>query len=82
MKQGNETEEKSARFTRLAVKRTNAALKAIRLIGNLSNQSHYSYTQEEVKMVFSELSRAIEEAKQKFNAPKEQPRNFSFGNKQ
>lgn len=53
-------------FVRLAEARVNRALKDIRLIGNLSNKSAYSYTEEDVKKVFRALQREIEFARSKF----------------
>ena len=40
---------KRENFVRLAEGRVNRALKDIRLIGNLSNRSAYSYSDEDVK---------------------------------
>tara|TARA_R100000008_G_C3562749_1_gene157225 strand:+ start:837 stop:1115 length:279 start_codon:yes stop_codon:yes gene_type:complete len=45
-------------FTRLAKKRVNATLRMFRLLGNLSNQSMYKYTDEQI----DQMERAIDEA--------------------
>lgn len=60
-------EGKREKFVRLAEGRVNRALKDIRLIGNLSNRSVYSYTQEDVKKIFRALQRELELAKSRFD---------------
>jgi hypothetical protein len=56
-------EEKRDRFRRLANQRTNNALKAIQVLGNCSNKSTYSYTQDEINKIFFELERKVKETK-------------------
>lgn len=46
-KQGSNREK----FVNLAEKRTSKALQAISVIGNLSNRSNYSYTDEDVRQI-------------------------------
>lgn len=58
--------DKRESFVRLAEARMNRALKDIRLIGNLSNKSAYSYTEEDVKKMFRALQREIESSRSKF----------------
>ena len=59
--------EKQKKFRELAEKRVNNAIKNIQLIGNLSNTSAYSYTDEEVKKIFKALKDefAVSESKVK-----------------
>lgn len=54
------------KFVELANKRVNNAIKSIRLIGNLSNKSNYSYTEVDVKKIFSALQKELKEAKRRF----------------
>jgi len=54
------------KFIKLAEKRVNNAIKYIRLIGNLSNKSNYSYTDDQVEKIFRALNREIKEAKVRF----------------
>lgn len=61
-------DEKQAKFRKLAEKRVNNAIKNIQLIGNLSNTSAYSYTEEEVKKMFKTLKEEISVAEAKFKA--------------
>lgn len=59
-------DEKRANFVRLAEGRVNRALNDIRLIGNLSNRSAYSFTEEDVKKIFRALQRELEQARSRF----------------
>ena len=54
------------RFVDLAQKRVNKTVNDIRLIGNLSNKTNYSYTEEDVKKIYSALKTALDEMKVKF----------------
>lgn len=70
------TEEmKSDRFKRIAENRTNRTIEAIRLLGNCANRSNYSYTEEDVKKIFSAIEAELKEAKQKFQT---KPRSKKF----
>lgn len=53
-------------FVRLAESRTRRALKDIRLIGNLSNRSNYSWNDEDVATIFSALEAEMKVARQRF----------------
>ena len=59
-------ETKSQRFQRLATKRTQAALKKIRLLGNLTSSS-YDYTPEQAAKIVSALRAAVGAVEGKFN---------------
>lgn len=59
-------EEDRAKFVRLATKRVNNAIKAINLIGNLSNRSNYDYTEEDVTKIFKALQGEINACKKRF----------------
>lgn len=63
-------EERHQRFRRLASQRTNNILKAINILGNCSNKSTYSYTDEEVNRIFSELEKKLRETKSLFRSNK------------
>lgn len=58
-------ETKEAKFTRLASKRTQAALIKIRLLGNLTG-SGYHYTEEQANKVLGSLRQAVDELEGKF----------------
>jgi len=61
---GNET--KRERFVRIAETRTNKIIDMIRLLGNCSNKGNYSYTEEDVKKIFSTIETELKAAKAKF----------------
>lgn len=61
---------KRERFKRLATYRTNEVLKRIKVLGNCSNRSAYTYTEEEINKIFSEIERKVRETKAKFHFPK------------
>ena len=52
--------EKRAKFVQLAQRRTNNAIRAIRVIGKLGNKSAYEYSEEDVKKIAGALSKEIE----------------------
>lgn len=54
------------KFVRLATKRVNNALKAIQLVGNLSNRSNYDYTEPDVQKIFRALQDELAVSKKKF----------------
>lgn len=55
------------KFVELANKRVAKALKAIQLIGNLSNRSNYDYTEEDVAKIMKALSDDIAACRKKFD---------------
>ena len=63
-------EENSNRdkFVTLAEKRVTRAIKDLRLIGNLSNRSNYSYTDEDARKILRALARELKSLKQRFDA--------------
>lgn len=63
-------QERRERFKRLAVYRTNEALKKLKVLGNCANRSAYEYTEEEITKIFSEIERSVRETKAKFHFPK------------
>jgi len=64
-----ESETKSEKFARLANKRTNKALKAISLIGNLSS-AQYGYSDDDVQKIEQALYACIETTMAGFNKAK------------
>lgn len=55
-----------ANFIRLAEARVNKAMKAIRIIGNLSNKGNYEYNDEDIKAIVNALQKEINDMKAKF----------------
>ena len=64
MKANNEKREK---FVKLAEGRTQAALGAIRKIGNLSNRRSYDFDDADVRKIVRALKEAIGEVERKFD---------------
>jgi hypothetical protein len=58
--------DKRAKFVELANKRVNAAIKAMRLVGNLGNRSNYDYTEEDARKMIRALQKEVDAAKAKF----------------
>jgi hypothetical protein len=56
------------KFVRLANKRVNKAVNAIRLIGNLSNRSNYSFTEQDIEKIFRVLHAELKASKQRFES--------------
>lgn len=56
---------KREKFVQLAENRTIRAIKAIRVIGNLSNRGAYDYNDEDVKKIVKALTNEIEALKSK-----------------
>lgn len=61
----NESKSRS-NFLRLVEIRMDKALKSIRLVGNLSNRSNYSYTDIEAKKIIKALDDEIKLLKSRF----------------
>ena len=60
--------EDREKFVRLANRRVNAAIKAIHLVGNLSNRSNYDYTEDDVRKIFAALNRELRQCRKRFEA--------------
>ena len=58
--------DKRQKFVDLANKRVNAAIKDLRLIGNLGNRSNYKYTDDDVRKITRALQRELEGLKVRF----------------
>lgn len=65
MKKNNE-ETRRERFKRVAARRTNEILNKIRILGNCSNKSSYSYSDEDVQKILSVIEKELRFVKAKF----------------
>jgi len=63
-----ETRDKRQKFIDLAEKRTQKAIKDIRLIGNLANSRNYEYSDEDVRKIYKTLNNELNEMKRKFES--------------
>ena len=59
-------ETKNERFNRLASKRTNEVIEKLRILGNLSNKSSYSYSEADLNKIFRTIDEALKEVKSGF----------------
>lgn len=69
---------KHEKFRQLAEKRVTNALKALQLVGNLSNRNNYSYEPEEVSKIIAALEAELKAVKSKFQNSKTQKQNFKL----
>ena len=58
--------DKREKFVEIAEKRINRLIKDIRLIGNLSNKSNYSYADEDVRKMFTAIENEVRASRRKF----------------
>lgn len=58
---------KSEKFKLLAEKRTNNAIKQIRLIGNLANPNSYEYSKEQVCKIMEALDAEVKSVQRRFD---------------
>jgi len=66
----NETKSRE-RFVSLAEKRVARTIKDIRLIGNLSNRSNYTYSDDDVKKIVKALDAELANMKKRFETRNE-----------
>ena len=62
----NRMRDRRERFVALAEARTDKALNAIRLLGNLSNRSNYEYSETDVSQMLRALDNELRVLKLKF----------------
>lgn len=60
-------ENRHDKFVRLAEIRTQKALDAIRLIGNLSNRGTYEFSDAEIRKIFKALEEEMKAARERFS---------------
>jgi hypothetical protein len=58
--------DRRANFVRIAEKRVGNAIKAIRLVGNLSNRAAYEFNEADVKKIAAALSREVDGMQRRF----------------
>ncbi len=70
--------DKRERFQRLATKRTQKILDQLRLLGNCSNTSNYTYTDDEVKKIFTAIRKELDEQEARFVSDSKKRKRFSL----
>ena len=68
--------QKEENFKRLAENRTNKIIDMLHLLGNLSNTSNYSYSEEQVEAIFSALEQELKVQKSRFTVKPETKKRF------
>ena len=58
------------KFVALAEKRVTKAIRDLRLVGNLSNKSNYSYTEQDVRKIIVALEQEIKKLRRRFESEK------------
>lgn len=61
-------EDRRANFVRLAEGRTQAALDAIRKLGNLSNRRAYEFTEADIRKISKALKEAVTDLERRFGS--------------
>ncbi len=64
----NHENKNRQRFVDLAEKRVTKTIKDIRLVGNLSNKTNYSYTNADYKAIFAALDAEMRDLKRRFTS--------------
>jgi hypothetical protein len=59
-------ETREGKFKRLANQRTNRILEDLRILGNLSNKSTYSYSEEATRKIFQAIDNQLKSTKLRF----------------
>jgi hypothetical protein len=69
MAAAREPSAKREKFIRLAESRTANAMRAIRVISNLSNRSHYEFSDADIRKIVAALMGEVDSLKRRFAEP-------------
>ena len=73
----NETKEQ--KFKRIAASRTYKVLRHLKLLGNCSNKSTYSYSKADLDKIFDAINKELRRVKSLFDKPKEHEFSLNWG---
>lgn len=73
--------EKRKKFIKLAESRTNAIIRNLRLLSNLSNKSSYSFTNNDIEEMFKAINEEVKLAKLKFQGKEKKNKYFKLSGK-
>ena len=73
---GSMRTRKEENFKRLAENRTNKIIDMLNLLGNLSNKSNYSYSEEQVDAIFDAIQNELDAQRNRFAKKQEATRKF------
>jgi len=59
--------DKSEKFVELAERRVSRVLRDLRLVGNLGNKNNYSYTNDDVRKIFSAIEGELRTTRKRFD---------------
>lgn len=68
--------QKEDNFKRLAENRTNKIIDMLHLLGNLSNTSNYTYSEEQVETIFTAIEKELKVQKNRFLTKQETRKKF------
>jgi len=68
--------DKRQRFIRVVETRVNRILDELDKLGRCANRKNYEYTDEDVKLIFREMKRKMEEVRALFSTASENSRKF------
>lgn len=71
----NTDNKKEINFKKLAEHRVNEAKKYLRLVGNLFNRHHYTYTDKQADEIIKTLKNDFEQLKSRLNSEKSKQKN-------
>ena len=76
----NRNQSREQKFKRLASKRLENAIKSLRLIGNLSNKSHYFYSKDDANLIIKTLKEEMNNTISQFKiaVSREEKQKFKF----
>jgi hypothetical protein len=61
-------ETKAQKFERIAERRVNETLRALRLLGNLADKRNYEYSEQQVGLIFGALDQEYRAIRSRFKA--------------
>jgi len=66
------------RFVRIAEKRVNRIFDALDSLGNCSNRRNYDYSDTDIKKIFGEIEKKVEETRLMFQGTSENKKRFTL----
>ena len=69
---------KRERFIKIAENRTNKIIYTLKLLGNCANKANYTYTEDEIKKIFSAIDQEVKNTKAKFNDTNNKKKEFTL----
>lgn len=64
---GNEPNKKREAFKKVAGKRVQKILDTLDLLSNCANKNNYDYTEDDIRLMFSEIDKTLKSTKEAFS---------------